>query len=118
MLIHLMSDLGLGNLSDFDLKIASLGPLLVRFLVEIWSDISQILRFLGLIFCLAALVSCILYPVSCTLALIGITPFSFLSLVIQYPDGILQAFGPFDGRRHDRQVVGYPFAFPGSSPLN
>ena len=50
-----MSGLGFGNKSDFDLKIASFGPLLVRFLVEIWSDKSLILRFLGLIFCLAAL---------------------------------------------------------------
>ena len=44
-----------GNKSDFHLKIASLGPLLVCFLVEIWSDKSLILRFFGLIFCLAAL---------------------------------------------------------------
>ena len=51
-----MSELGFGNQSDFDLKIASLGPLLVCFLVEIWSDKSLILRFPGLIFCLAALV--------------------------------------------------------------
>jgi hypothetical protein len=50
-----MPELGFGKKSDFDLKIASLGPLLVRFLVEIWSDHSQILKFLGLIFCLAAL---------------------------------------------------------------
>ena len=50
-----MLELGFGNQSDFDLKIASLGPLLVWFLVEIWSDKSLILRFLGLIFCLAAL---------------------------------------------------------------
>ena len=33
-----MSELGFGNQSDFDLKIASSGPLLVWFLVEIWSD--------------------------------------------------------------------------------
>ena len=50
-----MSELGFGNQSDFDLKIASLGPLLVWFLVEIWSDKSLILRLLGLIFYLAAL---------------------------------------------------------------
>ena len=50
-----MSELGFGNQSDFDLKFASLGPLLVWFLVEIWSDKSLILRFLGLIFCLVAL---------------------------------------------------------------
>ena len=50
-----MSKLGFGNESDLDLKIVSLGELLVRFLVEIWSDKSLILRFLGLIFCLAAL---------------------------------------------------------------
>ena len=50
-----MSELGFGNQSDFDLKIVSLSPLLVCFLVEIWSDKSLILRFLGLIFCLAAL---------------------------------------------------------------
>ena len=39
----------------FDLKIASLGLLLVWFLVEIWSYKSLILRFLCLTFCLAAL---------------------------------------------------------------
>ena len=50
-----MSGLGFGNKSDFDLKIGSFGPLLVCFSVEIWSDKSLILRFLGLIFCLAAL---------------------------------------------------------------
>ena len=50
-----MSELGFGNQSDFDLKISSLGPLLVQFLVETWSDKSLILKFLGLIFCLAAL---------------------------------------------------------------
>ena len=50
-----MSELGFGNQSDFDLKIVSLGLLLVLFLVEIWSDKSLILRFLGLIFCLAVL---------------------------------------------------------------
>ena len=50
-----MSLLGFGKKSDFYIKIASLGPLLVRFLVEIWSDKSLILRFLGLIFCLVAL---------------------------------------------------------------
>ena len=50
-----MSELGFGNQSDFDLKIVSLGLLLVLFLVEIWSDKSLIFRFLGLIFCLAAL---------------------------------------------------------------
>ena len=50
-----MSELGFRNKSDFDLKIASLGPLLVWFLVEMWSDKSLILRYLGLIFCLAAL---------------------------------------------------------------
>ena len=50
-----MSELGFGNKSDFYLKIASLGLLLVWFLVEIWSDKSLILRFLGLIFCLVAL---------------------------------------------------------------
>ena len=50
-----MSELGFGNNSDFYLKIESLGPLLVRFLIEIWSDKSLILRFIGLIFCLAAL---------------------------------------------------------------
>ena len=50
-----MLELGFGKKSDFYLKIASLGPLLVWFLVEIWSDKSLILRFLGLIFCLAAL---------------------------------------------------------------
>ena len=33
-----MPELGFGKKSDFDLKIASLGPPLVRFLVEIWSD--------------------------------------------------------------------------------
>ena len=49
-----MSKLGFGNQSDFDLQIASLGPLLV-FLLEIWSDKSLNLRFHGLIFCLAAL---------------------------------------------------------------
>ena len=54
-LICLMSELGFGNKSDFDLKIASLGLLLVWFLVEIWSDKSLILRLLGLIFFLAAL---------------------------------------------------------------
>ena len=43
------------NKSDFDLKMANFGPLLVWFLVEIWSDKSLILTFLGLIFCLAAL---------------------------------------------------------------
>ena len=42
--------------SDFDLKIGSLGPTLVWVLVEIWCDESLILRFLGLIFCLAALI--------------------------------------------------------------
>ena len=42
--------------SDFDLKVASLGPLLVWFLVEIWSDKSLIFKFCCLIFCLAALV--------------------------------------------------------------
>ena len=52
-----MSELGFGNQSDFDLKIASSGPLLVLFLVEIWSDKSLILKFIGLIFCLAALQS-------------------------------------------------------------
>ena len=50
-----MSELSFWNKSDFDLKIACLGPLLVWFLVEIWSDKGLILRFLGLIFCLAAL---------------------------------------------------------------
>ena len=50
-----MPELGFGKKSDFDLKIASLGPPLVRFLVEIWSDKSLILKFLSLIFCLAAL---------------------------------------------------------------
>ena len=50
-----MSESGFGNKSDFYLKIASLGLLLVRFLVEIWSDKILILKFLGLIFCLAAL---------------------------------------------------------------
>ena len=54
-LILLMSELCFGNKSDFELKIASLGPLLVWLLVEIWSDKRLILRFLGLIFCLAAL---------------------------------------------------------------
>ena len=49
-----MLGLGFGNKSDFDLK-SSFGPLLVWFSVEIWSDESLILRFLGLIFCLAAL---------------------------------------------------------------
>ena len=52
-----MLELGFGNQSDFDLKIVSLGLLLVWFLVEIWSDKSLILRFLGLIVCLAALLS-------------------------------------------------------------
>ena len=52
-----MSELGFGNKSDFDVKIASLGPLLVCFLVEIWSDKSLIWGFLNPIFCLAALVS-------------------------------------------------------------
>jgi hypothetical protein len=51
-----MLELGFGNKSDFDFKIASLGPLLVRFFVEIWSDKSPIFGFLGLIFCLAALI--------------------------------------------------------------
>ena len=50
-----MLELGFGNKSDFYLKKASLGLLLVCFLVEIWSDESLILRFLGLIFCWAAL---------------------------------------------------------------
>ena len=50
-----MSELGFGNMSDFELKIVSLGPLLVWFLVEIWSHKSLILRFPGLIFSLAAL---------------------------------------------------------------
>jgi hypothetical protein len=50
-----MLELTFLNKSDFDLKIASLGSLLVRFLVEIWSDKSLILRFQGLIFCLVAL---------------------------------------------------------------
>ena len=50
-----MPELGFGKKSDFDLKTASLGPLLVQFLVEIWSDKSLILTFLGLIFCLTAL---------------------------------------------------------------
>ena len=50
-----MSELGFRNKSDFDLKIASLGPLLVWFLVEIWSDKSLIFRFIGPSFCLAAL---------------------------------------------------------------
>ena len=49
-----MSKLTFGNQSDFDFKIESLGPLLVWFLVEIWSDKSLILKFLGLIFYLAA----------------------------------------------------------------
>ena len=50
-----MTELCFGNKSDFDLKIVSSGLLLVGFLVEIWSDKSLILRFLGPIFCLAAL---------------------------------------------------------------
>ena len=37
-----MSEIGFGNKSDFELKIASLGPLLVCFLVEILSDKSLI----------------------------------------------------------------------------
>ena len=51
-----MSESGFWNKSDYDLKIASLGPLLVWFLVEVWSDKCLIWRFLGLIFCLAALI--------------------------------------------------------------
>ena len=54
-LIGWMAELSFYNKSDFDLKIACLGPLLVCFLEEIWSDKSLILRCLGLIFCLAAL---------------------------------------------------------------
>ena len=50
-----MFEIDFVNKSDFNLKIASSGPLLVWFLVEIWSDESLILRFLGLTFCLAAL---------------------------------------------------------------
>ena len=50
-----MPELWFGKKSDFDIKIASLGLPLVPFLVEIWSDKSLILKFLGLIFCLAAL---------------------------------------------------------------
>ena len=50
-----MSKISFWNKSDFDLKMASSGPLLVQFLVEIWSDKSLILRLLGLIFYLAAL---------------------------------------------------------------
>ena len=51
-----MLALNFQNKSDFDLKIACLGPLLV----EIWSDLGLILRFLGLIFFLATL-QCIKY---------------------------------------------------------
>ena len=50
-----MSELGFGNQSDFELKVGSLGPLLVGFLLEIWSDKSLILKFLGLNVYLAAL---------------------------------------------------------------
>ena len=57
-----MSEFGFGNQPDFDLKIASFGPLLVWFLVEIWYDKSLILRFLGLIFCLTALECLLLTP--------------------------------------------------------
>ena len=48
-----MLELGFWKKSDFDLKIASLGPLLIGFLVKIGSDKSLILRFIGPIFCLA-----------------------------------------------------------------
>ena len=50
-----MSKLSFWTKSDFDLKIRSSGPFLVWFLVKIWSEKSQILRFLCLIFWLAAL---------------------------------------------------------------
>ena len=62
-----MLELSFYNKSDFDLKIASSGPLLVWFLVEMWSDKSLILRFLGLIFCLAALCSALFTASSCVL---------------------------------------------------
>ena len=62
-----MSELGFRNQSDFDLKIASLGPLLVWFLVKIWSDKNLILRFLGLIVCLAALSMYSMYSMNSTL---------------------------------------------------
>ena len=65
-----MSELCFWNKSDFELKIASLGPLLVWLLVEIWSDKSQILKFLGLIFCLAALLSLRDLPQKCSFNLV------------------------------------------------
>ena len=47
--------LGFGNKSDFDLKNSEVGFAFGLILVKIWSDKSLILRFLALIFCLAAL---------------------------------------------------------------
>ena len=64
-----MSELGFWIKSDLDLKIASLGPLLVGFFIVILSDKSQIFRFLGLIFCLAPL-NCPLHDILQHLALL------------------------------------------------
>ena len=50
-----MLELSFGTSLTLTLKIMSFYQLLVSFLVEIWSDKSLILRFIGLIFCLAAL---------------------------------------------------------------